>query len=73
MFDTNELGARFIFSQSEGLELLWFCNELTPATACAIIRVIFENKDKGCVEMTTLIATTEPLVPLKFKTDNVVS
>ena len=69
----NGMVAFFTYSQIESADLLQYCNHLTPGRTCAVIRAKFENKYMGSVSTTPILATCEPLVPLKLKTQPIVN
>ena len=64
----DKVVAVFACTQLERVELLRFCNNLTPGSACAMIRPKLDHKFMGSVSTIPLLNTAEPLVPLKLKT-----
>ena len=64
----DKVVAVFTYTQVESVELLRFCINLTPGSACAMIRPKFDHKFMGSVSTTPILNTAEPLVPLIMKT-----
>ena len=64
----DKVVAVFACTQLERVELLRFCNNITPGIAVAMIRPNFDYKFMGSVSTTPILNTAEPLVRLKLKT-----
>ena len=70
---TDKVIAIFTYNQQESVELLRFCDHLTPGKTCALIRGKFDHKFMGTVSTTPIVSTVEPLVPLNMKSFPIVS